>query len=50
MKSCWAYHPDDRPNFDKLSSLVDTELATFADYVDLSMFADDNTALGSSEE
>lgn len=39
MESCWAYGTEDRPDFAKLSFLVDTELTALADYVDLSIFA-----------
>ena len=41
MRSCWAYRSEDRPEFEELVSSLDQELTSLAEYVDLSMFAED---------
>ena len=43
MCSCWAFRPEDRPEFEELVSSLDQELTSLAEYVDLSMFAEDTT-------
>lgn len=50
MNSCWAYRPEDRPKFEELASSLDNELTTLAEYVDLTMFADENNVNTASEE
>lgn len=45
MQSCWVSRPEDRPEFDDLVSSLEKELATLADYVDLTMFTDSDNAI-----
>lgn len=45
MQSCWGSRPEDRPEFDDLVSSLEKELATLADYVDLTMFTDSDNAI-----
>ena len=50
MRSCWAYRPEDRPEFEELVSILNKELTTLADYVDLSMINEENNVNTNSEE
>ena len=50
MRSCWSYRSENRPDFEELASSLDKELTTLADYVDLSMFADESNVNTASEE
>ena len=50
MCSCWTYRPEDRPSFEELASSLNNELTTLADYVDLSMFAEETNVSTASEE
>jgi hypothetical protein len=50
MKSCWAYRPEDRPEFEELASSLNSELTSLAEYVDLSMFAEESNVNTASEE
>ena len=50
MKSCWMYRPEDRPEFEELASSLNNELTALAEYVDLSMFAEESNVNIASEE
>ena len=50
MNSCWRYRPEDRPEFEELVSSLNKELTTLADYIDLTMFAEENNVNTASEE
>ena len=50
MQSCWSYRPEDRPEFEELVSSLNSELTALAEYVDLSMFAEESNVNTTSEE
>ena len=50
MCSCWSSRPEDRPTFEELASSLNQELTILADYIDLTMFAEEVDVNAASDE